>query len=282
VAATGLLLATGAGLVTTLPGAPTAAVYPTWATWALRLAPLFSLALLWAVVHEAQYIVRTEPAAIHFRGGLGGSMRVPWREVTDYFADCGRSLQDATASGGSLVHQASAGGAPFASYGPDYTLISRRGSFVFGDSLAEVGALADEITRSAPAEAPRGWEEASWVGCGRCGERVALSLWSLPAGHVARYCDRCHGARTVPEGAASPEPCACGGAFSQEAFPCSTCGGALAEEGLPLPGGFIVEKRGVLRRPEGWLPRPASPRADGQAGAPPEPPADGGESGEPG
>jgi len=282
VAAAGLLLATGAGLVTTLPGLPTASLYPTWATWALRLAPLLSLVLLWAVVHEAQYQVRTEPAAIHVRSALGGSTRVPWREVTDYFADCGRSLRDVAGSGGSLVQQASDGGAPFASYGPDYTLISRRGTFVFGDNLADVGALTDEITRYAPAEAPRGWEEASWVACRRCGERVALSLWPLPAGHVARYCDRCHAASAVPEGAASPEACACGGAFSQEALLCSTCGETLAEEGPLLPEGFIAEKRGVLRRPEDWPPRPASPCFGDQAGDAPAPPADGGEAGEPG
>ena len=103
VAAVGILLLTGMGALSTLPGSPVAALYPAWLTWTLRLAPLPVLILLWAVVSEAEFKIRTDPTAICFRRGLGAVTRVPWRELQDFFADCGRSLQQVADSGGSMV-----------------------------------------------------------------------------------------------------------------------------------------------------------------------------------
>ncbi len=271
VAAVGLLLATGAGCVSTLPGIPTAGMYPLWAAWALRLAPLLAFGLLVAVVYESSYKVRAEPLALHFRRGIVGSARVPWREVTDYFADCGRSLTDMASAGGSLVHPADDPSPPFATYGPDYTVVSGRGVFTFSDNLADVGVLAAEVSRLAPADAPRRWEEASWLSCPRCGERTAVSLWPLPAGHRVWYCDRCHAPSVEAPGEPPPPHCACGGAFAQETLTCPTCGEPFGEEALAAPEGFFVEQRGAVRRPEVWPPTATEPVAAEEQPEPPPP-----------
>jgi hypothetical protein len=103
VAAIGLLLAAVLAALTTVPGCPLADSYPLWLTWTLRLAPLPFLALLWAVACEADYKVRTDVTAIAFRHGLGSITRIAWREVVDYFADCGRAPVEVAQSGGSMT-----------------------------------------------------------------------------------------------------------------------------------------------------------------------------------
>jgi hypothetical protein len=264
VAAVGLVLATGVGLLTTLPGAPTASLFPVWATWALRVAPILAVLLLWAVAHEAQYQVRAEPTAIHFRRGLSGSVRVPWREVTDYFADCGRSLPDVASAGGSLVHPPDDPAAPFFTYCPDYALISERGAFVLTDRLSGIAALAQEVVRHTPPNLPGRWEEASWVTCPRCRERTAYSVWPLPPGQSVGYCDACGMPRLSPAGAAVEGVCECGGTTSVEAAACGGCGDPIA-----APEGFLLERRGAVRRGDSWRPPAPEPQATGD-----EPPAE--------
>lgn len=278
IAAVGVLLFSVAGLFTTLPGSPLAASYPTWLVWALRFAPLPALALLWAVAHEAEYKVRADSSAIHFRQPLGGSARVPWREVTDYFADCGRSQQAVAASGGSLVDDGSSAtvettSAPFASHGPDYTLWSSRGTFVFDDGLADVALLAFEVSSNAPDGAPDRWEEASWLTCRRCDQRTAVSLWPSAAGDSIRYCDRCRAPCGSPRGDSEPVACACGGEFVREEFTCPACGEPFGEALPASEQRLIVERRGSLEHPRPWA--TAAAQAEAEASPPPLEPTEG-------
>jgi hypothetical protein len=267
VAAAGVLLFAVAGLVTTLPGFPLPLPYPVWLVWALRVAPVPALVLLWAVTHEAEFKVRTDSSAIHFRKSLGPTARLPWREVTDYFADCGRSPRDVATSGGSLVHEAldarlSPHAPPFASYRPDYTLLSNRGTFVFDDGLSGVSVLAQDISSSAPQGTPDTWEEASWLTCRRCDERTAVSLWQLLSGDRVRYCDRCRAPSILYVEGSTPMPCACGGEFVQEAFTCPACGESY---GVALPSpedGFVLERRGAMQHSRPWRIGSALPRSD--------------------
>lgn len=278
IAAVGVLLFSVAGLFTTLPGSPLAASYPIWLVWALRFAPLPALVLLWAVAHEAEYKVRADSSAIHFRQPLGGSVRVPWREVTDYFADCGRNPQAVAASGGSLVDDGSrataeTAAAPFASHGPDYTLWSSRGTFVFDDGLADVALLAREVSSNAPDGAPDRWEEASWLTCRRCDERTAVSLWPSATGDSIRYCDRCRAPHVSPTGDSEPVACACGGEFVQEEFTCPACGEPFGEALLASEEQFTVERRGSLEHPRPWA--VTAVQAEGDASPPPPEPTEG-------
>lgn len=276
-AAVGILLFAAAGFVTTLPGFPLPISYPVWVVWVLRLAPLPALVILWAVAHEAESKVSADDSAIHFRQALGQTLRVPWREVTDYFADCGRSPRDVATSGGSLVHDAADVGLtphppPFASYGPDYTLVSNRGSFVFDDSLSNVGALAEVVSSNAPEGTPKAWEEASWVTCRGCDGRTAASFWPLSPADRVRYCDRCRAPSAQHAEGSSPAACTCGGEFVLEEFLCPACGEPY---GSLLPSGeqaFIVERRGAMQHPRPWR------LASGVPGAAEEPePAEGDE-----
>jgi hypothetical protein len=192
VAAVGVLFVAGVGVLTTLPGSPVAHAYPAWLTWTLRLLPVPLLVLLWAVASEAEFRIRTDPTAISFRGGLGAITRVPWREVHDFFADCGRGPEEVAESGGSLVDEPPAPEegsapdaapapakreAPFAEYRPDYVLLSARGVFVVDDVITRLDVLTAEVVAHVPPEAPTRWEEASWVVCEGCRERLAISLW---------------------------------------------------------------------------------------------------------
>ncbi|MBM3472404.1 MAG: hypothetical protein FJX75_03925 [Armatimonadetes bacterium] len=242
VAAVGVLFVAGIGLLTTLPNSPVAAAYPAWLTWTLRLLPLPLIVLLWAVVSEAEFRIKTDPTAISFRRGLGAVTRVPWREVHDFFADCGRGPAEVAESGGSLVHEPeTAAGAPFAEYRPDYVLLSERGMFVFDDVIARLDVLAAEVVAHAPPEAPARWEEASWVACGGCRQGLAISLWR-------------------PTELSGPLP----------APACPYCGrsfdAVLADVGRP----FMVELRGPERRRSAWNP-PIEPPAEVPAETPEEP-----------
>jgi len=263
VAAVGVLFVAGVGLLTTLPGSPVAAGYAPWLAWALRLAPLPALLLLWAVVREADFRVKTDGAAIHFRRGLSGVARVSWREVQDFFADCGRSLREVAESGGSMAEGRPEAGvasqedgddvaaeaaptavkaAPFAAYRPDYVLLTERGAFIFDDVVARPGLLAEEVVRHALPPAPARWEEASWLACEGCGERLAFSLWRGPSlwDEPPPTCPRC----------AAPLE------------------GLLAE----VPRGFVVELRGIERRRFAWA-APAEPPAEVPGGIHEEPQA---------
>jgi hypothetical protein len=237
VAAVGLTLAAGAGLVVTLPGAIADGILPTWMVWLLRLSPIPALVLLYAVVSEATFKVRIDDAAIHFRRRLGGVVRVPWREVVDCFADCGRSPGDVVHSGGSMVHEprtaeTGAQAAPFARYHPDYTLVSQRGTFVFDDSIADVGELADEVVTRASEASPSRWEEGLWVTCDACDKRVAVSLWrTADAGLPNNGAD------------AGQEPPVGGGPR------CPACGRGLSAAAVAVNEGFAIETRGT--RPSG-------------------------------
>jgi len=295
VAAVGILLLSGMGVLSTLPGSPVAAIYPVWLTWTLRLAPLPVLILLWAVVSEAEFKIKTDPTAICFRGGLGSVTRVPWRELQDYFADCGRSLQQAAETGGSMVEGTGDRGqgtasaeetdvgarfiapdhvgapfmapgdaeptpiaspepkpeAPFAEYRPDYMLVSERGVFVLNDSVSHRAALTGEVVRHAPPNAPLRWEEASWLTCATCRERLAVSLWPL-----ADEAD-------LPESGTCPH-----------------CAAPLDPLLAEITGPFIVAARGPERRRFVWRARVA-PAEDEVEPPPVEEPASEGGEGEP-
>ncbi|MGQ9730165.1 MAG: hypothetical protein ACUVX8_02740 [Candidatus Zipacnadales bacterium] len=182
VAAIGVLFVSGLALVATLPGAPAAGQLPPWLVWILRLSPLPAVILLWAVASESEFKVKTDRTGISFRRSLGGVTRVPWREVTDYFADCGRTVREICATGGSLTHEVSASRptVPFAEYHPEFVLMSGRGEFVLDELLTPLDRLTTEIVVHAPSEAPRRWEEATWLCCKDCGESFAVSLWPIP------------------------------------------------------------------------------------------------------
>jgi hypothetical protein len=203
VAAVGVLFAAALGLLTTLPGSPVALLYPPWFAWTLRLAPVPALLLLWAVALEADFRVRTDRAGILFRQGLGAGVRVPWRGIHDYFADCGRAVRDVAQAGGSFVGPEPAAApsvAPFREYRPDYILLTERGPFVFNDEVARLGILTEEIVGHAPPEAPTRWEEGSWHACDGCGRRIALSLWPRSAdSDEALEPFRCPACGRVPE-----------------------------------------------------------------------------------
>jgi len=251
VASVGVLFLTGAAFLTTLPGSTTAGLYPVWLAWTLRLAPLPALLLLWAVVVEADYKVKTDGGAIYFRHGLGGVTRLPWGELRDFFADCGRGVHEVAEEGGSLTAGSQEPGVrsrekgngvaaeaaptregPFAIYKPDYTLAFDRGMFVFTDTLAYVGRLAAEVVARAPEGAPDRWEEASWLTCGRCKQRLAASVW--PPAEDDREAELL-----------GP-------------FACPMCGESL--ESLLAKGkqALVVELRGTVRRRFAWRP-PAPP-----------------------
>jgi hypothetical protein len=275
VAAVGLLLFSFAGLATTLPGFPLAVSYPIWLVWALRLAPLPAIVLLWAVIHEAEFKVRTDASAIHFRQPLGPTVRVPWRELNDYFADCGRSPSDVATSGGSLAHNAldarlNPHAPPFASYRPDYTLTSNRGTFVFDDSLLDVSALAHNVMAGSPQGTPETWEEASWLTCRGCDGRTAASLWRVSPEDRVRYCDRCRAPSILDVEGAPARPCVCGGEFVQEEFVCPVCGEPYGEALPSVEDVFIVERRGAMGHPRPWrlgsAPASAAPEAQPMGG----------------
>jgi hypothetical protein len=244
VASVGVLFLTGLGVLATLPGFPTAGLFPTWLTWTLRLAPVPAVLLLWAVVSEAEYKVKTDGTAISFRQGLGRIARVPWREVHDFFADCGRGLREVAESGGSMRQRVGDEGqgtgedvgagapthdgkaeAPFTEYRPDYVLVSDRGEFVFDDVVARLATLIAEVVAHAPAEAPGRWEEASRLTCPACRRHFTVSAWPLTE---------------------LTEPL--------EPFACPGCGESLGSLLAGVTQPFIIDLRGTERRRFGWHP----------------------------
>lgn len=238
VAAVGVVLATGLGFVATLPGSPLAREGPTWLIWLLRIAPLPAIGLLWAVVSEAEFKVRTDSGAIAFRGLLGQVTRIPWHDVYDFFVNCGRGPEEVAESGGSLVGGAQSNDPhpPLHDYRPDYVLMTEQGVFVFNDTVAGLGLLTSQVLAHALPTAPTRWEEASWIRCPSCGERFAISLWPLNG---------------------TDEPLA--------PFVCPTCSASLNAMLDRATKGFVVQLRGKDRQRFVWRPPVATAEEPEQA-----------------
>ena len=203
IAAVGLVLATGGACLVALPISSTAASLPVWLAWVFRLAPIPAVVVLWAVVSESAYRARVDTEGLHLRRGFGGVTTVPWDAVTDTFADCGRPVADVVAGGGSMVEEEGVDALPFGAYGPEFTVLSAHGVEVLPDSVEDYRALVDAVPALTPIGCPRRWEEASWVTCPSCHERIAVSVWPAGSYRTASGCDVCAQAPVglLPEGA---------------------------------------------------------------------------------
>ncbi|HJN14909.1 MAG TPA: hypothetical protein QGH10_05445, partial [Armatimonadota bacterium] len=150
-------------------------------------------------------------------------------------ADCGRSPAEMAEAGGSMVHIAAVAGdavplLPFAQHEPDYTIVSTRGPMVLDDCLADLAELTQAVTANAPAGAPTRWEEATWVTCEHCEQRVAVSVRPDPAATPAD---------DSTEGQPGP------------AVGCAACGEAIEKLSTGIGHGFTVQLRGqALADPE--------------------------------
>ena len=203
IAAVGLVLAAGGACLVALPISSTADSLPVWLAWIFRLAPIPAVVVLWAVVSEGAYRARADAEGLHLRRGLGGVTTVPWDEVTDTFADCGRPVAHVVAGGGSMVEDEGVDALPFEAYGPEFTVLSAHGVEVLPDSVDGYRALVDSVPAHTGGGVPMRWEEASWVMCPSCAQRMAVSVWPSPGLGVSSGCSACGQAPTglLPEDA---------------------------------------------------------------------------------
>jgi len=292
VAAVGILFVAGVGVVSTLPGSPVASAYPSWFAWALRLAPLPVLVLLWAVVSEADFKVKTDAAAICFRHGLGGVTRVPWRELHDYFADCGRNLREVAQTGGSMragSREAEVGGGEdvAAEAAPTTSSVAAEAAPTTSSVAAEAAPTTSSVaaeaapTVTARALAPFAEYRPDYVLLAEGGTFVlddAIARLGLLTEEVARHapalaplrweeaswtgCEGCGKRMAVSLWPRTGGP----GEWGLEPFRCPACGRVPEWFLEGQCDGFVLELRGRDRRRFVW---PASPPAT--EAAPPEP-----------